>query len=102
MLQHLNITPAFIPHELFHKGIWLLSLKRPLWYYFMERHTEHTIRYRHFFESIDQPLKELVNFLHSRGVPTTPSCAGHHKSALNFHKTFDALESDCEEIRTAG
>jgi hypothetical protein len=29
-------------------------------------------------DTVDPPLRSLVSALHARGVPTLPSCAGHH------------------------
>ena len=60
------------------------------------------IKNKDFPESVDAPLKELVSFLHQRGIKTTPSCSGHHRSEKNFEKVYDDLEKDKEEIRNKG
>src|SRR5690242_20563429 len=98
----MKITPALIPHEHFHKGIWLQPVDLPCWYYFMKMKNENDIKNKDFLDSVDAPLKELVSFLHQRGLKTTPSCSGHHKSAKNFEKIYDVLEKDKEEIRNEG
>lgn len=98
----MKISPELIPHDQFYKGIWLLSVKRPEWYYFMELENKNEITNGHFMETVDEPLKELVSFLHSIGIKTTPSCAGHHKSEKNFKKIYDALEKDKDEIKKEG
>jgi hypothetical protein len=97
-----RITPAFIPHDRFHKGVWLQSVKRPGWYYFLEKENDNVITNGDFAESVDPPLRELVRFLHGRGIRTTPSCAGHHKSEGNFETIFDQLEQDKADIRNGG
>ncbi len=98
----MKISPAFIPHEQFHEGIWLQSVKRPSWYYFMKMKNTNDISNEDFPGSVDAPLKELVSFLHQLGIKTTPSCSGHHRSEKNFEKIYDALEKDEEEIRNEG
>jgi hypothetical protein len=97
-----KITPELIPHQQFHKGIWLLSVNRPQWYYFMQTKQRHPIMNEHFLESVDPPLKELVNFLHHSGIETTPSCAGHHKGVKEFEKIYEALQEDKKEIKSNG
>ena len=97
-----KISPDLIPHTQFHKGIWLLSPSRPHWYYFMKKATPHEVSNNDFLESVDKPLRELVKFLHHKGIKTTPSCAGHHKSEKNFEKIYDALKSDKSHIRNGG
>ena len=98
----MKISPAFIPHEQFHQGIWLQSVKRPCWYYFMKMKSTNDITNKDFLESVDAPLQELVSFLHQRNIKTTPSCSGHDKSEMNFEKIYDALEKDKEEISNEG
>jgi len=98
----MKISPAFIPHEQFHEGIWLQSVERPHWYYFMKMKNTNDITNKHFPESVDAALKELVGFLHERGIKTTPSCSGHHRSEKNFEKVYDDLEKDKEDIRNKG
>src|SRR5204862_7330019 len=98
----MKITPEFIPHEQFHKGIWLQPVNRPSWYYFMKMKSTNDIKNEDFMESVDAPLKELVSFLYQRDIKTTPSCSGHHKSEMNFEEIYDALEKDKEEIRNNG
>ena len=102
MFTRTKITPELIPHHQFHKGCWLLSVKRPEWYYFMKSESPHYISNEHFLESVDPPLKDLVDFLKHSGIETTPSCAGHKKSRKEFEKIYNALEKDKEEIRMNG
>jgi hypothetical protein len=97
-----GITPGFIPHTSFHKGRWLLSASHPYWYYFLKRKNPNRITNKSFPDSIDEPLKELVQFLHEIGIKTTPSCSGHHFSEKNFDIIYENLEKDKEEIRNGG
>jgi len=98
---HSEITPDFIPHTEFHTGKWLLA-PSSCWYYFLKTPNENIISNRHFLESVDEPLKELVDFLHSKEIQTTPSCSGHHFSEKNFELVYDCLEKDKEKIRNGG
>lgn len=103
MNQSHGITPALIPHTQFHKGRWLLSVKRPSWYYFKARqHNPNKISSRDFIASLDPPLRKLVKFLHAKGIKTTPSCAGHDMTERNFEKIYSDLKKDEKEIRLNG
>lgn len=95
-------TPAFIPHEEFHKGSWLLSVERPGWYYFWEKENQNDITNPGFSDTVDEPLRDLVTFLHGKGIKTTPSCAGHHINGKNFEKIYAGLEIDKAAIRNGG
>jgi hypothetical protein len=97
-----KVTAEIVPHDQLHEGKWLLSVERPEWYYFMKHENNNVIRNNHFSESVDGPLKELVNFLHGLGIKTTPSCSGHHKSEKNFDTIYEALEKDKTAIRNGG
>lgn len=55
-----------------------------------------------FMESVDAPLKELVQFLHRQQVRTTPSCSGHFRRREEYKKVFAALEQDQEQIHQEG
>src|SRR4030095_6334738 len=98
----MKITPRLIPHAAFHTGIWLLSVERPDWYYFMEKKNKNIISDKHFIKSVDKPLRKLVRFLHKRGIKTTPSCSGHHISERNLENIYDSLEKDRDQIRSTG
>jgi hypothetical protein len=98
-----KITPDLIPHSEFHKGIWLLSAKRPSWYYFKrQKKRNRKVTNRNFIASVDPPLKKLVSILHKRKIGTTPSCAGHNMRDRNFEIIFPDLEKDAEEINAGG
>jgi len=98
----MKISPELIQHTKFHKGIWLLSPSRPCWYYFMKNPRPARITNRNFLRSVDKPLRELVKFLHSKGIKTTPSCSGHNKSKKVFEKIYESLKDDRAHIRNGG
>jgi len=98
----MTITPEFIPHSKFHEGKWLLSVDRPEWYYFMKKKNTNVISNESFIESVDEPLKELVRFLHKKGIRTTPSCAGHFISDRNLESIYDSLVADEVQIKNNG
>src|ERR1051326_4121492 len=95
-------TPDFVPHSQFHTGVWLLSEKRPGWYYFMKKKNDHRVHNDEFRESVDPPLRDLVEFLHQRNITTTPSCSGHCKTERNFAKLWDDLKADEADVRPDG
>jgi hypothetical protein len=97
-----KITPEIIPHNQFHKGIWLLPVERPTWYYFMKKKNENNIKNENFIQSVDSPLRELVTFLHNKKIKTTPSCSGHSLSRKKFEKIYSNLEKDKKEVRQDG
>lgn len=98
----MKITPEIIQHNQFHKGVWFLPLERPFWYYFMRKKNENRIRSRSFLRSVDEPIRDLVRFLHSKGFRTTPSCSGHFRSEKEYEKIFNSLEKDERDIKGYG
>ena len=96
------ITPELIPHENFHTGIWLQTVERPSWYYFRKQVNRNDIINPDFMQSVDEPLKELVAFLQKRGIKTTPSCSGHHKSLRSLETIYKELEEDGYFIKNGG
>jgi hypothetical protein len=98
----MKITPDLIPHTDFHTGSWLQSTARPSWYYFRKKYNCNKITNEDFIKSVDEPLKDLVIFLHENGIRTTPSCSGHHKSERDFDRIYRELEEDMRLIRNGG
>ena len=94
----MTITPDLIPHTEFHTGIWLLSTRRPEWYYFMKKKNVNHISAPAFIKTVDRPLRGLVKFLHKHGIKTTPSCSGHHIRERDLDTIYSALEKDRTEI----
>jgi hypothetical protein len=97
-----QITASLIPHEEFHLGSWFVSVEKPCWYYFLKKRNTNRITNKHFMESVDEPLKELVNFLHQEGIRTTPSCSGHFRTQDVYEEIYDQLVQDREKIRGKG
>lgn len=95
-------TPQLILHSEFHKGIWLLPVEGSKWYYFSKCDNPNHITNENFLESVDEPLRELVRFLHSRNIRTTPSCSGHNFEKDYFELIYSNLKKDQKEIRNRG
>jgi hypothetical protein len=68
----------------------------------MKKQNDHLIHNDEFMESVDPPLRDLVEFLHQRNITTTPSCSGHCKSERNFAKLWDDLKADEADVRQNG
>lgn len=98
----MHISSALIPQSQFHMGAWLIQVEQPSWYYFMKKKNTNLISNDHFMESVDAPLKDLVHFLHTQQVPTTPSCSGHFRSREEYKKVFASLVKDKETIHHEG
>lgn len=95
-------SPDFVPHETFHKYSWVKPEKSQ-WYYSIKRDSPIEIpRSRKFYESLDSPLRESVEILHRKGIPTTPSCSGHFNPDSFYNKIYRDLCSDEEKIRDEG
>jgi hypothetical protein len=97
-------TPDFIPHEQFHKGLWLLPVISRSWYYYFPHSRKKVVIHNEtvFLETVDEELRGLVGFLHKKGVQTTPSCAGHFYDSGYFAAHFDAIRNDAENIKNGG
>jgi hypothetical protein len=96
------ISPDFTPHEEFHKHRWLLP-SGGTWYYKLKDLRPCVIpKNSKFSQSLDPELKQLVDFLHSKKIPTTPSCAGHFTSDDEWSTVFDSLSDQKEKIKTTG
>lgn len=93
------ITASLIPHSQFHLGAWLIPVEKPTWYYFMKKKNNNHITNASFIESVDEPLKELVKFLHIQGIKTTPSCAGHYRTLKDYNNAYTGIEGDAKKIR---
>lgn len=98
----LSPSAELIPHNQFHKGSWLLPVKNPNWYYFLRKENKNEIDNRSFIQSVDAPLKEMVEFLQVRRIKTTPSCSGHFRSREEYKAVYEALENDRRYIISGG
>src|SRR5690348_4831948 len=95
-------SPQFILHSEFHKGIWLLPVEGSKWYYFIKCDNPNHITNENFLESVDEPLRELVRFLRTRNIRTTPSCSGHNFDKYYFELIYSDLKKDQKKIRKEG
>jgi|LakMenEpi03Aug12_release.lakeMendotaPanAssembly.Ray.scaffolds.fasta_scaffold295924_3 hypothetical protein len=98
-----SVNPGFIAHEFFHRYTWLLPETHDKWYYYIPRENKNfDISYQNFSKSVDKDLKELVEFLHSKKMATTPSCAGHFHKPSEYYKVYKLLKEDEEKIKEEG
>jgi hypothetical protein len=97
-----TISVEFTPHEEFHKYRWLLP-KGGKWYYRMRDFKPMVIpKNKNFISSVDPLLRGSVEFLHSRKIPTTPSCTGHFSNTSEWEEVYDSLIEDAKKIRKDG
>lgn len=96
----MKLNPDFIPHEDFHKGLWLKTKKCP-WFFFYETPREYTIPNNNsFYDTVDDDLKPLVELLHQNKIPTTPSCSGHIHDENHNSELFDSIKNISEYFGT--
>jgi hypothetical protein len=95
-------SPDFVPHETFHEFSWVKP-EESEWYYSIKRNSPLGIpRNRKFYDTLDSPLRESVEILHKKGIPTTPSCSGHFNPDSFYNKIYKSLCSEEEGIRGKG
>lgn len=99
----MKISPNFIPHEMFHKGYWLNPVKDNSWYYFQPSKRGFSVDLpKEFYSTLDDKFKDIVPYLHQKGIPTTPSCTGHFKKDSVFKNVYKNLENHRSEINSNG
>lgn len=97
----MKISSDLIPHNKFHKGEWYRSQSQ--WYYFNQCEQEYKLpTSKVFYEGIDTQLLPIVKYLHSKNIPTTPSCEGHFYNRKYYKKLYTKLCKDSELIKTVG
>ena len=95
-------SPDFVPHEIFHKYSWIKP-EESEWYYSIKRNSPIEIpRSRKFYDTLDDSLKEGVEILHRKGIPTTPSCSGHFNPDSFYSNIYKSLCSEENDIREKG
>jgi len=88
----MKLITDLIPHEKFHKGIWLSNEKVP-WYFFIEIDRKYELpKNKDFYGSVDLQLLPIVKMLHKHKIPTTPSCAGHFEDEDYYSDIYDMLD----------
>lgn len=104
----MDASPGFVPHEEWDKYAWLSphEEREEPWFYAVE--TGQNPRLRElptngaFMRTVDPEIRPLVAWLHSKGVPTGPSCSGHDIDKRGFEDIYAGLVRDAEEIQTIG
>ena len=98
----MRLYPDLIPHEKFHKGIWLSTPKTP-WYYFLHKDRDYTLPQNpKFYSTLDDSIKPIVHLLHKNNIPTTPSCSGHFYSKEHYIPTYNSLLNNQKLINNDG
>lgn len=93
----MKLRSDLVPHTDFHKGLWLLSEHSP-WFFFLKTPRNFIIpKKKSFYETVDEDLLEIVKYLHSKGIPTTPSCSGHIKNPKIYKEIYNSL-IDTEKV----
>lgn len=73
------------------------------WHYGLRRQTRSQGSLRVNMDTVDPPLRALVSALHARGVPTLPSCAGHHgRTPERVKQAAEDLSRQQDAIKTFG
>ena len=88
-----------IPHEEFHKGIWLSNEQVP-WYFFVKKERDFELpNNEEFYETLDENLHPIVKMLHENDIITTPSCAGHFEKKSYYSGVYDLLNDFKKSIK---
>lgn len=107
-MRAIHVSPDFVPHEEWDRYAWLVphDVGAEPWYYAARKGDKPTERglpsNPGFIRTVDPDIRPLVSWLHSRGIPTGPSCSGHDITKRGFEDIYAGLERDGEEIRTIG
>lgn len=97
-----NLSPDFTPHEEFHQYRWMKP-EGGGWYYKLKDFKPCVLpKNQDFHKSLDPDLSKVVNFFHSKKIPTTPSCSGHFSHPEEWSQKFDSLEADAKKIQGTG
>jgi hypothetical protein len=98
----LKLYPDLIPHNFFHKGIWLNTPNFD-WYYFIQRDRGFSVpKNDGFNKTLDPFIIPVVSHLHKSGIPTTPSCSGHFHNGTKYIKVYNGLIDNQKIINTQG
>lgn len=102
-LKQWKINPDLIPQKDFHKGYWLNIDEPNPWYYFFPAQRSFRIpSNKRFYQTLDDSLVKPVKLLHSKGIPTTPSCSGHFFGGDYYFEIYKNLTADSEKIVNEG
>lgn len=98
----MKLNVDLIPHRDFHKGFWLQTQKSP-WYLFYQKPRKYFLpKDKSFYKTVDESLLPIVKLLHSKNIPTTPSCSGHIMSPKHYFDLYDTIESTIDFIQGDG
>lgn len=98
-----KINPDLIPQKDFHKGYWLnIDEPNPWYYFFPAKRSFKLPASKDFYRTLDQDLIKAVKLLHSKGIPTTPSCSGHFYGPEHYSEVYTKLLSNAERMIDEG
>jgi hypothetical protein len=98
-----KINPDLIPQKDFHKGYWLNIDEPNPWYYFFPAQRSFRLpASRDFYKTVDKDLIKSVKLLHSKGIPTTPSCSGHFYGPDHYLEVYEKLLTNAKDIIDEG
>jgi len=98
-----KINPDLIPQRDFHKGHWLnIDEQNPWYYFFPAKRSFRLPASRAFYKTLDPSLVSTVKLLHSKEIPTTPSCSGHFYNSDYYYSTYLKLIENGNKIREEG
>lgn len=107
-MRSIRANPDFIPHEKWDEYAWLVphdSGPEP-WYYAAPTGQAPARRQvptnPKFLKTVDPVIRPLVGWLHSKGIPTGPSCSGHDLEKREFGTIYANLGDDADRIRSTG
>ncbi len=97
-------TAAHVPIEAADRWRWWEPVRlhpgRP-WFYGVRGSETRSASHPHP-QTVDRPLRPLVVLLRRAGLPTLPSCAGHHVTVQGLRATYRALQRDAVWIAGHG
>jgi hypothetical protein len=96
------MTPDFIPHTRFHHASWYNEPGQCDWYWYAPRKSWKLNRDESFYASLDSELKDIVKMIHSKGMLTTPSCAGHVRDKSYYSDIWKSLKQQESRIQKNG
>lgn len=97
-----NLSASVIATAVYPAKKWYLRGKDESWYYHGPRKTVEADLQVDFDQTVDPDLQALVDFLHLRRIPTTPSCQGHFHPQEEFEGVWKKLQDESKIIRSKG
>lgn len=97
-----DLSASVIPTAVYPAKKWYMVGDDESWYYHGPREVVEVDLQVDFDQTVDPALQELVDFLHLRRIPTTPSCQGHFHPQEEFESVWSKLKAEAQQIRENG